>query len=87
MPKAEKPRQRRLDGEAAAAIEVVVGDVTIRVGPLVPMARLQAVLRAGAPHRPGRANFPHPVLRARASLTGQRIGERSELSIGAEHWF
>lgn len=35
-----------LDGEAAAAIEVVVGDVTIRVGPLVPMARLQAVLRA-----------------------------------------
>lgn len=35
-----------VDGEAAAAIEVVVGDVTIRVGPLVPMARLQAVLRA-----------------------------------------
>jgi transposase len=29
-----------LDGEAAAAIEVVVGDVTIRVGPVVPMARL-----------------------------------------------
>lgn len=34
-------------GEADAAIEVVVGgDVTIRVGPTVPMARLQMVLRA-----------------------------------------
>jgi transposase len=30
-----------------------------------------------APHRPGRADFPHPVLHARASLTGRGIGGRS----------
>jgi transposase len=33
-----------------------------------------------APHRPGRADFPHPVLRAQASLTGRRIGGRSRLA-------
>ncbi|HLH89294.1 MAG TPA: hypothetical protein VKX28_12635, partial [Xanthobacteraceae bacterium] len=32
-----------------------------------------------APHRPGRADFPHPVLRARASLTW-RIDGRSAAS-------
>jgi transposase len=30
-----------------------------------------------APHRPGRADFPHPVPRARASLTGRHIDGRS----------
>ena len=30
-----------------------------------------------APHRPGRADFPHPVFHAQASLTEQHIGGRS----------
>ena len=38
-----------------------------------------------APHRPGRADFPHPVLRAQASLTCRRIGGRSRLAaVGIE---
>ena len=34
-----------------------------------------------APHRPGRADFPHPVLHARASLTGRGIGGRSRRQV------
>ncbi len=33
-----------------------------------------------APHRPGRADYPHPVLHAQASLTGRGIGGRSRLA-------
>jgi len=42
-----------------------------------------------APHRPGRADFPHPVLHAQASLTEQHIGGRSSpKAVGAERaWF
>src|ERR1700760_3428500 len=42
-----------------------------------------------APHRPGRADFPHPVLHAQASLTEQHIGGRSSpKAVGAlRAWF
>jgi hypothetical protein len=33
-----------------------------------------------APHRPGRADYPHPVLRAQASLTRRCTGGRSRLA-------
>ena len=39
--------------------------------------RVGGVVADPAPHRPGRADFPHPVPRARASLTVRRIGGRS----------
>ena len=39
--------------------------------------RVGGVVADPAPHRPGRADFPHPVPRARASLTARRIGGRS----------
>ena len=45
---------------------------------LEPVAcRVGGVVADPAPHRPGRADFPHPVPRARASLTARRIGGRS----------
>jgi transposase len=42
-----------------------------------------------APHRPGRADFPHPVLHAQASLTEQHIdGRSSQKAAGVERaWF
>ena len=42
-----------------------------------------------APHRPGRADFPHPVLHAQASLTEQHIdGRSSQKAVGVERaWF
>ncbi len=39
--------------------------------------RVGGVVADPAPHRPGRADFPHPVPRARASLTARRTGGRS----------
>ncbi|NBB93634.1 MAG: transposase, partial [Gammaproteobacteria bacterium] len=39
--------------------------------------RVGGVVTDPAPHRPGRADFPHPVPRARASLTARRSGGRS----------
>jgi transposase len=33
-----------------------------------------------APHRPGRADYPHPVLRAQASLRRRCTGGRSRLA-------
>ena len=41
------------------------------------LCRVGGVVADPAPHRPGRADFPHPVPRARASLTARRIGGRS----------
>ena len=35
-----------VDGEAGGTVELVVGDVVIRVGPTVTIGRLQAILRA-----------------------------------------
>ena len=47
-------------------------------GPVLEAAcRVGGVVADPAPHRPGRADFPHPVPRARASLTARRIGGRS----------
>ena len=47
-------------------------------GPIVEAAcRVGGVVAGPAPHRPGRADFPHPVPRARASLTARRTGGRS----------
>jgi transposase len=44
-------------------------------GPIVEAAcRVGEDVAILAPHRPGRADFPHPVLHARASLTGRGIG-------------
>jgi hypothetical protein len=42
-----------------------------------------------APRRPGRADFPHPVLHAQASLTEQHIGRRSsQKAVDVERaWF
>jgi transposase len=47
-------------------------------GPILEAAcRVGGVVADPAPHRPGRADFPHPVPRARASLTARRTGGRS----------
>jgi transposase len=50
-----------------------------RAGGPVTLAycRVGGVVADPAPHRPGRADFPHPVPRARASLTARRTGGRS----------
>ena len=50
-------------------------------GPVtLALCRVGGGVAIPAPHRPGRADFPHPVLRAQASLTGRRIGGRSRLA-------
>jgi hypothetical protein len=41
------------------------------------LCRVGGDVASPAPQRPGRADFPHPVLHAQASLTEQRIGGRS----------
>ena len=53
-----------------------------RVGGPVTLAycRVGGGVAIPAPHRPGRADFPHPVLRAQASLTDRHIGGRSRLA-------
>ena len=49
--------------------------------PLIEVAcRVGGDVAAPTPHRPGRADFPHPVLRARGSLIRRRIGGRSRLA-------
>jgi hypothetical protein len=51
-----------------------------------PPRLIHAACRVGggvaipAPHRPGRADYPHPVLRAQASLTRRCTGGRSRLA-------
>jgi transposase len=56
-------------------------EVDRKPGPIVAAGcRVGGGVAIPAPHRPGRADFPHPVLRAQASLTGRRIGERSRLA-------
>ena len=49
--------------------------------PKLAFCRVGGVVADPAPHRPGRADFPHPVPRARASLTARRTGGRS-LGVG-----
>jgi transposase len=59
-------------------------------GPILEAAcRVGGDVASPAPHRPGRADFPHPVLHAQASLTEQHIGGRSSpKAVGAERaWF
>ncbi|MEY9127108.1 hypothetical protein ABH994_005418 [Bradyrhizobium yuanmingense] len=50
-----------------------------RVGPNIQLAycRVGGDVANPAPHRPGRADYPHPVLHAQASLTVRHIGGRS----------
>jgi transposase len=52
-------------------------------GPILEAAcRVGGGVASPAPHRPGRADFPHPVLHAQASLTERHIGERSWQKVG-----
>ena len=59
----------------AGVNELFVGGRIVEAG-----CRVGGGVAIPAPHRPGRADFPHPVLRAQASLTGRRIGGRSRLA-------
>jgi transposase len=52
-------------------------------GPIIEAAcRVGGGVASPAPHRPGRADFPHPVLHAQASLTERHIGGRSWQKVG-----
>src|ERR1700733_5474542 len=53
------------------------------------LCRVGGDVASPAPHRPGRADFPHPVLHAQASLTEQHIdGRSSQKAVGVERaWF
>ncbi len=63
---------------------------TRKGGPIIEAAcRVGGDVASPAPHRPGRADFPHPVLHAQASLTEQHIdGRSSQKAVGVERaWF
>jgi transposase len=60
-----------VDGYAGFARLQARGNVTLAA------CRVGGGVANPAPHRRGRADFPHPVLHAQASLTDQHIGGRS----------
>lgn len=66
--------------------DAYAGFAKLYEGERKPRAIVEAACRVGgvvaspAPHRPGRADSPHPVLHAQASLTARHIGGQSWLS-------
>ncbi|WP_245509417.1 IS66 family transposase [Bradyrhizobium zhanjiangense] len=64
----------QVDGYAGYAKLAERGDVELA------FCRAGGEVAIPAPHRPGRADYPHPVLHAQASLTVRHIGGRSWLS-------
>ena len=64
----------QVDGYGAYEELAEAGDVALA------FCRVGGDVASPAPHRPGRADFPHPVLHAQASLTEQHIGGRSWLT-------
>ena len=79
----EHPRRHLADYGGILQADAFAGfnalyDPSRKPGPITEAAcRVGGVVADPAPHRPGRADFPHPVLRVRVWLTGRRIGGRS----------
>jgi transposase len=79
----EHPRRHLVDYGGILQADAFAGFNALYDPRRKPEAITEAACRVGgavadpAPHRPGRADFPHPVPRARASLTGRHIDGRS----------
>ena len=61
----------QVDGYAGYRALAEKGDVQLA------FCRVGGDVASPAPHRPGRADYPHPVLHAQVSLTGRCRGERA----------
>ncbi len=61
----------QVDGYAGYRALAQKGDVSLA------FCRVGGDVASPAPHRPGRADYPHPVLHAQVSLTGRCRGERA----------
>ena len=80
----EHPRAHLAGWTGVLQADAYGGYGKLYLGDRKPAPIIEAACRVGedvsipAPHRPGRADFPHPVLRAHGSLTERRTCGRSE---------
>ncbi|MGY3582489.1 hypothetical protein ACVIGB_008445 [Bradyrhizobium sp. USDA 4341] len=79
--KAERPASHLAKFKGVVQVDGYPGFDRLSEGGDIQLAacRVGGGVAIPAPHRPGRADYPHPVLHAQASLTRRHIGGRSWL--------